>query len=324
MASRSLDDTVARLAAAQCGLVGLTQAQRLGLNRSMIRHRLDTGRWVPVHRGVVRLAGVPESWEAEVLAGWLVLGRRAVVARHAAAQLLGLDGLRSDPTVEFVAERGSGNSAAGLTVHHSRSLKAIDQHTHRRYVAPAARRDRRLRHARLVTSYRVTSASRTIIDLAPLVTEPELAALVDSACRMGLSSPTFLAQRLEALRVRGRSGVGLVDRALFDAGGHSVLERALLRALRSAGLPRPTCQVIHSADGRRIGRVDFDFSPIPVIVEVNGARGHASDPDRAKDARRRNELQQLGFVVLEFTYSQVMADPAGTATTIATVLNTRT
>jgi very-short-patch-repair endonuclease len=46
------------------------------------------------------------------------------------------------------------------------------------------------------------------------------------------------------------------------------------------------------------------------VVEVAGRRGHSSDTDRAKDARRRNELQSLGITVLEFTSRNVVADPA--------------
>jgi very-short-patch-repair endonuclease len=44
-------------------------------------------------------------------------------------------------------------------------------------------------------------------------------------------------------------------------------------------------------------------------VEVSGRRGHSSDAERAKDAQRRNELQHLGFVVLEFTNRQVRDEP---------------
>jgi len=40
-----------------------------------------------------------------------------------------------------------------------------------------------------------------------------------------------------------------------------------------------------------------------------GRRGHVSDRERAKDARRRNELQALGLIVLEFTTHQVETQP---------------
>ncbi|HQZ36558.1 MAG TPA: hypothetical protein PK020_19170 [Ilumatobacteraceae bacterium] len=37
--------------------------------------------------------------------------------------------------------------------------------------------------------------------------------------------------------------------------------------------------------------------------------GHASDADRRKDARRRNELQHRGYAVIEFTAADGMTDP---------------
>jgi very-short-patch-repair endonuclease len=58
-----------------------------------------------------------------------------------------------------------------------------------------------------------------------------------------------------------------------------------------------------------------------VVVEVSGGRGHSSAADRAKDARRRNELQQLGRVVLEFTYEDVVERPAYVVRTLRTTLH---
>ena len=53
--------------------------------------------------------------------------------------------------------------------------------------------------------------------------------------------------------------------------------------------------------------VDFLFPTQNVVVEVSGGRGHSTASDRAKDARRRNELQQMGRTVLEFTYEDLTA-----------------
>ncbi len=55
-----------------------------------------------------------------------------------------------------------------------------------------------------------------------------------------------------------------------------------------------------------MARVDFCFDRPPVVVEVSGQRGHSSPSERAKDADRRNELQSEGFIVLEFTYDDVL------------------
>jgi very-short-patch-repair endonuclease len=66
------------------------------------------------------------------------------------------------------------------------------------------------------------------------------------------------------------------------------------------------CQVVHRADGRTIARVDFLFPGTDIVVEVTGRLGHVSDRDRQRDARRRNELQRAGRVVLEFTTADVL------------------
>src|SRR4029450_1629470 len=87
------------------------------------------------------------------------------------------------------------------------------------------------------------------------------------------------------------------------------LERAFLSLVRRAGLPRPTCQRIFRRGRKTIARVDFSFEPAPIVVEVASPQAHRSDAEQAKDARRRNELQALGFVVLDFTYDDVIHRP---------------
>ena len=73
-----------------------------------------------------------------------------------------------------------------------------------------------------------------------------------------------------------------------------MLERQFLRLVNRSGLPMPKPQVVHARDGQFVARVDFLFPDPGVVVEVSGGRGHSSAADRAKDARRRNELQDMG------------------------------
>ena len=42
-----------------------------------------------------------------------------------------------------------------------------------------------------------------------------------------------------------------------------------------------------------------------MVVEVSGTKGHSSPSERARDAQRRNELQDLGMKVYEYTWEQV-------------------
>ena len=118
------------------------------------------------------------------------------------------------------------------------------------------------------------------------------------------------------LRARRESTISVAERdagrarcsgpSVLDTGGESHLERRFLGIVRRAGLPRPTCQVVHRAEGKRIARVDFEFPGTNVLVEMSGRLGHVSDRDRERDARRRNALQQTGHVVLEFTTAHVL------------------
>jgi very-short-patch-repair endonuclease len=123
--------------------------------------------------------------------------------------------------------------------------------------------------------------------------------------RLGLSSPLVIATRLETLRGSGRWGCRLIDFLLVDSGGHSMLERRFLQLVREAGLPRPVTQAIHRKGKRHIAQVDFLFEEAGVVVEVSGRLGHTTPTERARDAQRRNELQDIGRQVFEYTWEDV-------------------
>ncbi|HWL42875.1 MAG TPA: DUF559 domain-containing protein [Ilumatobacter sp.] len=161
-----------------------------------------------------------------------------------------------------------------------------------------------------VRGLRTTSATRTIIDLAGAgVTGDPLKAAIDSAVRFELSAPIVIARRLTTLGRAGRRGVRALDDLLLDAGGHTMLEREFLTIVRRAGLPRPRTQAIFCDGARTLARVDFLFELQQLVVEVTGRLGHSTPEDRARDAQRRNELQDLGLDVYEFTWEQVTRHP---------------
>ncbi len=231
------------------------------------------------------MAGAPITWEQRLHAGLLSLGPSAMVSHRAAARIHGLD-RATDEIVEFLVPRRSRNARIDETVHCSKLIRPYDM------VA--------------VGGLRVTSATRTVLDLANMGQYPDrVMAAIDSAIRLQLSSPEALRRRLFDIRRRGRAGVRLIDRLLEDAGGHTMLERAFLRAMREAGLPRPETQVVFRDGARTLARVDFLFREHGVVVEVSGQLGHTTPTERARDAQRRNELQDLGLVVYEFTWEQV-------------------
>jgi len=280
---------VTAVAATQFGLVTTSQLSDLGVGQRAFRQFVDDG-WLsregPCVYGIV---GVPPSFGRHLMLGLLALGDTAVVSHEAAAQLHGFDRTPSN-VVEFTVPRARRNARVGFTVHSSASLHPID----------------RVR----VDGFRCTSATRTIIDLARTrKPEARLEAAIDSAVRSGASAPLVIERRLDELRGPGRWGSRTLDRLLVDAGGHTMLERRFLRLVRTAGLPRPATQVVHQQNGRTFARVDFLWADAGVVVEVSGRRGHVSDAERARDAQRRNELQDVGLRVYEYTWDDVTRRP---------------
>lgn len=278
-----------RIARAQDGLLANDDFDFVGLTAWQRRRLVQRGDLERVAPRVYSVAGAPWTWRSVLRVGLLCLGPRSWVSYEAAAALHGLD--RSDrSTVEFTVPRHRRPGAPAFVVHTTKFMPPIDQV--------------------VVDDLRATSATRTILDLALARKNlHRVEAAIDSAVRLGLTTPEIVATRLENLRGSGRWGCRLIDRLLVDSGGHSPLERDFLRLVREAALPRPRAQVVHRKNGRHVARVDFLFDEVGVVVEVTGGRGHSTPLDRTRDAQRRNELQDLGRLVFEHTSKEIRDHP---------------
>jgi hypothetical protein len=282
---------VTTVASRQHGLIRTDQVSASEHNR--LRHLARRGVIARVAKGVYRVSGAPRTWHQDLQAGVWSLGPTCVVSHRAAARLHGFDGFDLE-AVEFTIDRACrGRRPAGVpcTVHTTIDRRAGDRVG--------------------VDGLPTTSTIRTIIDLArDGASVVELEAAVDSAIRARAATLDAILDRLARLSGPGRWGLGRLYSVLSSSGGHTVLERRFIELVQRARLPMPTPQVVHRLDGRHVARVDFAFVDHGVVVEVSGGRGHSSPRERAKDARRRNDLQRLGQLVLEFTFEQVIHDPA--------------
>jgi very-short-patch-repair endonuclease len=279
--SSSIND----LAADQEGLLSIDQLRSFGVTPWTQRRLVADGWMYRLAPRVYAVRGSPDTHRRRLRCGLLCLGERSWVSYEAAATLHGLD--RSRPhAVEFTVERTRRLAVLPFVVHTTQRLDPID-------------------HV-VVDGFRAMSATRTVFDLALARAHPHrVEAAIDSAVRLQLSSPEVLARRLASLRGSGRWGCRLVEDMITDSGGHTHLERRFLELVREAGLPTPRMQVVFRLDGRHVARVDFLFDEYAVVVEVSGQKGHASPSERARDAQRRNELQDLGLRVFEYTFDDV-------------------
>jgi hypothetical protein len=293
MATAALIARINELAREQHGLVRGSQFPSAEHRR--IRHLVKRGIIERLATGVYRVSGSPPTWTQSLQAGVWILGKDAVVSHASAARLHGFDRFEQDVSVEFTvirSQRGRGLPAVlGGTVHSASC--------------------RRIGDVRHVQGMPVTSPERTIIDLARAgVATKLLEAAIDSCLQLRLTTLDHLVDRLDEFEGGARRGIARLDELVLTSGGHSVLERRFLKLVRRADLSMPIAQAVHRDGGRHVARVDFLFQEQNLVVEVSGGRGHSTAFDRARDARRRNHLQQLGRTVLEFTYEDVTARDA--------------
>ncbi len=292
--------SLAARAAEQHGVVSRRQVVALGVSRRSLARSLEGRLLVEAGNHSWRFGGTPLSWRGALQAGLFDLGPRALVAGRAAAALLGLDGFGEGP-LEFVVPRAErGRRTSGL-VRSTRDLEPTDRGT--------------------IDGLACTVATLTVIHLAGFAGRNATANALDSAMRLRLTSTEQVVRRLAQARDHGVAGVELLDELLVDAGVESWLERRFLAVLRSAGLPLPQLQRVYRRDGRHVARVDFDFAPWPVVVEVGGQKGYLTTRERQRQERRRNELHLLGKTVYFFSYEDVTEESGYVAATVRSALD---
>jgi len=109
------------------------------------------------------------------------------------------------------------------------------------------------------------------------------------------------------------------DRQRFE----SFLEEKFFSLLQQAGLPLPsTQQVLRTADNRYITRADFSYDQPPLVIQTDGRAFHADTVARiVEDLDRRNSVELSGRQLLEFTYRDVIAEPAHVIAQVRAALN---
>lgn len=164
----------------------------------------------------------------------------------------------------------------------------------------------------------VTTAARTVIDLARTSTFADGVVAADSAIRKRLTSKSQL--RAVLATSPRRPGAARAARVVDFATGksESALESIARVAFDHEGLPTPELQIsIPAPTGEFIGRVDFCWERYKTIAEVDGALKYDEDPSRARAQLRRDKrLREAGYEVVHFTWHEITTRPAEAAESI--------
>lgn len=300
------DEACARLASRQSGVIGRVQALGCGMSEDAIFRRLRARRWRTLLPGVYAVNVTPASWQQRLTAAYLWAGPEAVVSHRSAAVVWGFDGFRRgtngatrDP-VDLSVYRNLDPLPPGIVVHRVRSLRPGE--------------------IALVSGFRVTTPTRTLIDLAAHVPQEVLETALDDALRRGLTS----LPKLRAAARMPRRGVALV-KALPEERtpgrvAASVLERRLLGLLLRAGLPKPHLQFEVRDGSTLIARLDLGYPDSKLAIEADGYAFHSGRSRWQTDRGRDNELVRRGWRVLHFTKVQIDSQPDAVAAQVGEVL----
>jgi hypothetical protein len=168
-----------------------------------------------------------------------------------------------------------------------------------------------------------TSVSRTLLDLAAVVSYRELRYAVKQA---EVERRFDLSEMNELLgRSRGRRGVARLRKAIALHDPREQLTRRELEVrffdlCRGSGLPRPEVNG-HLVVGGISMMPDFLWRNAGLIVEADSRRVHGTAVAFEEDRRRDQRLTLAGWTVLRCTWRQVLDEPERLSSTIRSLLS---
>jgi very-short-patch-repair endonuclease len=267
------DAAVARLAARQRGVVTTRQLSALGIGERAVAHRVAHGRLTRVLRGVYRVGPVQAPFAQEMAA---VLATGGVLSHHSAAMVWGLRPPHDGPTHVIVT--ANARNRVGLRVHRTASLTAAVHH-----------------------GLPLTTAARTLNDIAPLIGRGELERAVEEAQIRGL---------VTSAELNGRAKPSAEPQLT-----RSEAERRLLRLIKAANLPRPHTNV------RVAGwEVDAFWPASRLVVEVDGYAYHGNRAAFERDRRKDAALVAAGYTVIRITWRQLKDEPLAVVALLARLI----
>ncbi|MFT3714191.1 MAG: DUF559 domain-containing protein [Archangium sp.] len=281
--------TCLQLASTQHGVISKKQATTGGLTERCVEHRCTTGRWDRLFPGVFRIEGTPPTFLQKLKALSLWLDAGFALSHETAAHLHGFARF-DEGSIEAVCIRNV-RKRRGVIVHRVQALSHKDISS--------------------VEGLRVTTVTRTILDLCSRLSEHDLRAMVDEALRRKWTTLDKLESALKK-RTAHEPFASLARLVHEYQGGdgptESELEARAFELIDLAGLPRPKKQRVVKVNGR-VRRIDFFFEQFGVVLEVDGFAVHASPKSFEDDRRRNNALVLRGYAVLHWTWRSIHDEP---------------
>jgi hypothetical protein len=285
------------LATQQHGVVSTRQLDGLGYSKSSAAKATKAGRLRRIHRGVYAVGHEPLTWEGRCLGA--VLATRPAVASHlSAGWLWGL--LRYQPGTIHVTVPTPRRARGTFAVH----------------FADLPARDRGFED-----DIPVTSLARTKLDLAAMLSTPQLERILERSEELRLFDLTAIDDLLS--RTVGHPGHGRLRQALAayreePAFTRSGLERRFLDLVRKAGLPVPSMNF-------NVAEFELDayWEPERFVVELDVYETHGSHAAFERDRLRQEDLKLIGIEMTRVTGIRLDREPERVMERVAALLAQR-
>lgn len=272
----------------------------IGVPPHLVRSLTASGDLVRMRQGVyatrvaVQWAGTDAArcHVLRVLAARATIGQHAIASYHSAALLHRLDLLNSLPedtvTLTLPPDKPWKRARPASVVFHAVDLPT--EHLTRLYNLP------------------VTTADRTVVDLARTLPFADAVVAADSALHQEKVTKPELGKVLDACaRWPGvRQARRVVEFA--DERAESPLESVARVVFDESGLDSPELQatVFTPSDAFR---VDFLWRAHKVIAEADGLSKYSDGSDAIKQLERDRRLRDAGFRVVHFTWKELFGTP---------------
>ena len=291
-----IDHVIAAAAAQPHGMVTRRQLLALGCNANGIQYRIESGRLHPRYHGVYAVGHVPPSPLANAMAAVLACGGGAVLSHGSAATLWGIRKHWSYP-LEVTTPRHP--RPKGIRVHRSRTLTEEDVTDH--------------------TGIPVTSAARTVFDIAPRLTESQLAWSVSKLRRelyLRLDALAELVDRHPACRATAllRPLLAHPDRAPT----RSEFEEAFLIFAKRHELPEPEVNVPVAGH-----EADVYYPRYQLVVELDGYEFHSDRSEFESDRDHDADRLAAGIATVRVTWERLHVRSEREATRLRIILARR-
>ncbi|HSO99403.1 MAG TPA: type IV toxin-antitoxin system AbiEi family antitoxin domain-containing protein, partial [Solirubrobacteraceae bacterium] len=271
------------------------QLRACGLSDRQIAWRVHRGFLQRLFRGVYLAGYAPPTLRAKTRAAALSCGQGAFVGHRAAAALY-LPRYPAPEIVDIVVAGRNPGARPGIGIHRVQKLPRQE--------------------TRWLAGIPTTSPARVVLDLAAMVSEAELAHVLQELHVARLVGDRALRGVLAA-HPRHPGAARLAAMLHFERHGQtrSNRERSFARIIAAAGLPVPRRNQFIEGE-----LVDAVWDKERLVAEVDGDAGHAHAFGRAADRRRDAKLAAAGWRVIRFTAIEVDTQPLRVAARLAQAL----